>query len=188
MISATAHRRRRISTITRPVSPPRPAPLPCKLSSAYCSVVLAARPALLSTTRRSDTKVMCTPLCGVSKHLARPDPAHRAAGQGTAVTRTATPEPHVPGRVARRAPRNLRCRQVPVRLDEVGMSGGYCHIVLRLVETGLQATVQRCTDASLTGSSPPGGQPIETRPRGLSPQPPGATPSEQLLTAAQTFR
>ena len=41
------------------------------------------------------------------------------------------------------------------------MSGGFCHIVLRLVETDYGATVQSCTDEYLTGSFPPGGQPID---------------------------
>jgi hypothetical protein len=41
------------------------------------------------------------------------------------------------------------------------MSGGFCHIVLRLVETGYEPTVQRCTDEYLIESSPPGGQPID---------------------------
>src|ERR1700747_1522969 len=53
---------------------------------------------------------------------------------------------------------NLRRRQLAARLNEVGMSGGYFHIVLRLVETGSRPTVQRCTDESLTRSFPPGGQ------------------------------
>jgi len=48
-----------------------------------------------------------------------------------------------------------------VSIGQVGMSGGICHIVLRLVETGYRATVQRCTDASSTGSLPPGDQRID---------------------------
>ncbi len=69
----------------------------------------------------------------------------------------------------------LPCRQVVDRwrqriytaasrqdiIGEVGMSGGFCHIVLRLVETGYQATVQRCTDEHLTGSIPLRGQHID---------------------------
>ena len=46
-------------------------------------------------------------------------------------------------------------------IGEVGMSGGFCHIVLRLVESGYRATVQRCTDESPPDKSPPGGQPID---------------------------
>lgn len=41
------------------------------------------------------------------------------------------------------------------------MSGGFCHIVLRLVETGHRATVQRCTDGYPIGLFPPDGQPID---------------------------
>ncbi len=41
------------------------------------------------------------------------------------------------------------------------MSGGFCHIVLQLVETGYEPTVQRCTDEYLFGLSPPSGQPID---------------------------
>ncbi len=48
-----------------------------------------------------------------------------------------------------------------VSIREVGMSGGLCHIVLRLVETDRTAAVQRCTDKTLTGPLPPGGQPID---------------------------
>jgi hypothetical protein len=59
------------------------------------------------------------------------------------------------------------------------MSGGFCHIVLRLVETGYEPTVQRCTDAYLIGSSPPGGQPIDET-EGASPATSGAEPSVPL--------
>jgi hypothetical protein len=55
----------------------------------------------------------------------------------------------------------VRAAAGQVSIREVGMSGGLCHIVLRLVETDRTAPVQRCTDATLTGPSPPGGQPID---------------------------
>jgi len=55
------------------------------------------------------------------------------------------------------------------------MSGGFCHIVLRLVETGYRATVQRCTDEYLNGSFPPGGQPID-KTEGVSPATSGCGP------------
>lgn len=62
--------------------------------------------------------------------------------------------------------RNLRRCPVAARLVEVGMSGGYCHIVLRLVETGSSPPF-RVARTSLTGASPSGAQPIETRPKGF---------------------
>ncbi len=65
------------------------------------------------------------------------------------------------------------------------MSGGFCHIVLRLVETGYRATVQRCTDESLIGSYQPGGQPVD-KAEGVKPATSGgAAQSEPLIKAAQ---
>jgi hypothetical protein len=78
----------------------------------------------------------------------------RRAGQGV-------------GRIAvGRQRRNLRRCPVAARLVEVGMSGGYCHIVLRLVETGSRPPF-RAARTSLRGASPSGAQPIETRPKGF---------------------
>src|SRR5947209_20189093 len=64
------------------------------------------------------------------------------------------------------------------------MSGGYCHIVLRLVETGSRPpfSAARTTpqqDHLRLGDS------LSTRPTGFSPQPLGAAPSEPLVTAAK---
>ncbi|SPM39699.1 Mycobacterium numidiamassiliense ORFan, partial [Mycobacterium numidiamassiliense] len=73
-----------------------------------------------------------------------------------------------------------------VRLAEVGMSAGFCHIVLRLVETWYTPTVQRRTDDSLLGSVSAWETAYRQDRRGLSPQPPGAVPSEPKR-AAQKF-
>ena len=52
-----------------------------------------------------------------------------------------------------------------VSIAQVGMSGGFCHIVLQLVETGYWATVQRCTDESQPDHRHPANT-ISTRPMG----------------------
>jgi hypothetical protein len=75
-----------------------------------------------------------------------------------------------------------------VRLGEVGMSAGFCHIVLRLVETWYTPTVQRRTDDSLRGSFSAGETAYRQDRSGFSPQPPGAVPAEPLMRAAQKFR
>jgi len=80
----------------------------------------------------------------------------------------------------------VRAAAGQVSIREVGMSGGLCHIVLRLVETDRTAPVQRCTDATLTGPSPPGGQPIDKTER-AQPQPPGAAQSEPHIAAQKVL-
>jgi hypothetical protein len=72
-------------------------------------------------------------------------------------------------------------------IAQVGMSGGFCHIVLRLVETGNWATVQRCTDESPTGSSPPGEHHISTRPYGAQPTAIRAAPTERTEFRGRKF-
>lgn len=69
--------------------------------------------------------------------------------------------------------RRLLCRsQMPggqVSIREVGMSGGFCHIVLRLVETGYRAPFSAARTNPVTGS-PPLTDSLSTRPEGSSPQ------------------
>jgi hypothetical protein len=64
-----------------------------------------------------------------------------------------------------------------VRLVKIGMSGGFRHIVLRLVETWYTPTVQRRTDVFLLGSVSAWETAYRQDRRGFSPQPQGAVPS-----------
>ena len=64
------------------------------------------------------------------------------------------------------------------------MSGGFCHIVLRLVEIGYTPPFNAARTIPSSDHFPSGRQPID-KTEGASPQPPGAAPSELLKTAAQ---
>jgi hypothetical protein len=63
--------------------------------------------------------------------------------------------------VSRRLRRRSRGAGGQVSIREVGMSGGFCHIVLRLVESGYRAPFSAARTNPQTGSSPLDGQPVD---------------------------
>src|ERR1700747_2106967 len=112
-----------------------------------------SKPAIYASFDRDHSKFLPrTRRAQVEAYLLRKHPLTSPNGQRHMLTRQSGPP---------RPPQRSSTLERRVKIDQVGMSGGFCHIVLRLVENRVQGHRPALHGCIRTGSPPPGEQHID---------------------------